>query len=175
MFADLTKGLKSIVFGPQTRSRIRLGNNLSGNASRSRTSGSSATSPQSPAALDEKTFDLLHEGERMVYSFQLHRWLWNEEEQLARRFVKFDVAELAQIAARSVKSETCVEIHKLPEGSFNKVLHMIMDDGKEVIAKVPNPNAGSPHFTTASEVATMDYVSQTFRLSQSHFLIGHEQ
>ena len=33
-----------------------------------------------------------------------------------------------------------------------------MDDGKEVIAKLPNPNAGRAHFTTASEVATMDYV-----------------
>ncbi|GAB7353080.1 hypothetical protein MBLNU459_g3626t1 [Dothideomycetes sp. NU459] len=32
-----------------------------------------------------------------------------------------------------------------------------MNDGKEVIAKVPNPNAGRPHFTTASEVATIDF------------------
>jgi hypothetical protein len=29
---------------------------------------------------------------------------------------------------------------------------------KEVIAKIPNPNAGRPHLTTASEVATMDYI-----------------
>jgi hypothetical protein len=34
-----------------------------------------------------------------------------------------------------------------------------MDDGQEVVAKVPNPNAGTPHFTTASEVATMEFVS----------------
>lgn len=33
-----------------------------------------------------------------------------------------------------------------------------MDDGREVIAKLPNPNAGRPYFTTASEVATMDFV-----------------
>ena len=33
-----------------------------------------------------------------------------------------------------------------------------MDDGQEVIAKVPNPNSGTPYFTTASEVATMDFV-----------------
>ncbi|DAA73906.1 TPA_exp: Uncharacterized protein A8136_3892 [Trichophyton benhamiae CBS 112371] len=33
-----------------------------------------------------------------------------------------------------------------------------MDDGKEVIAKIPNPNAGRPHFVTSSEVATMDFV-----------------
>ena len=35
---------------------------------------------------------------------------------------------------------------------------MSMDDGQEAIAKVPNPNAGVAHFTTASEVATMDFV-----------------
>ncbi|OAL74724.1 hypothetical protein A7D00_0318 [Trichophyton violaceum] len=33
-----------------------------------------------------------------------------------------------------------------------------MDDGKEVIAKIPNPNAGHPHFVTSSEVATMEFV-----------------
>ncbi|KAI3120539.1 hypothetical protein CBS147326_9423 [Penicillium roqueforti] len=37
---------------------------------------------------------------------------------------------------------------------------MCMDDGQEIIAKVPNPNAGVPHFTTASEVATMDFASK---------------
>jgi hypothetical protein len=34
-----------------------------------------------------------------------------------------------------------------------------MDNGKEVVAKIPNPNCGQPHFTTASEVATMQFVS----------------
>ena len=29
------------------------------------------------------------------------------------------------------------------------------------MAKVPNPNAGRPHFTTASEVATMEFVRFT--------------
>ncbi|KAM5492636.1 Phosphotransferase enzyme [Microsporum audouinii] len=32
-----------------------------------------------------------------------------------------------------------------------------MSDGSQVIARVPNPNSGMPHFTTASEVATMDF------------------
>ncbi|KGO36367.1 hypothetical protein PEX1_018120 [Penicillium expansum] len=52
----------------------------------------------------------------------------------------------------------CVEVQKLPEGKFNKVFLLTMDDGKEVIAKLPNPNSGPQYFTTASEVATMDYV-----------------
>jgi hypothetical protein len=66
--------------------------------------------------------------------------------------------ELARIAARSVGSGACVEIEKLTEGNFNKAFLMTMDDGREVIAKVPNPNAGYPHFNTASEVATMEFV-----------------
>ncbi|RJE21579.1 Phosphotransferase enzyme family [Aspergillus sclerotialis] len=39
-----------------------------------------------------------------------------------------------------------------------------MDDGKEVIAKLPNPNAGHRHFTTASEVATMAYVRNVLNI-----------
>ncbi|KAI9672324.1 MAG: hypothetical protein M1817_003346 [Caeruleum heppii] len=39
-----------------------------------------------------------------------------------------------------------------------------MDDGREVIAKVPNPNAGSRHFTTASEVATMDFARKVLHI-----------
>ncbi|KAL1874972.1 hypothetical protein Plec18167_005640 [Paecilomyces lecythidis] len=33
-----------------------------------------------------------------------------------------------------------------------------MDDGREIVAKIPNPNAGRKFFTTASEVATMDFM-----------------
>jgi hypothetical protein len=87
------------------------------------------------------------------------RWVWNEKEQLRRRHVSFDVAELAKVASKAVGSDLGMDLTKLPEGYFNKVFLMAMDDGKEVIAKIPNPNAGRPHLTIASEVATMDYVS----------------
>jgi hypothetical protein len=73
--------------------------------------------------------------------------------------VKFNVAELCRIAAQSLGSTSCVEVTKLPEGNFNKVLLLRMNDGKECIGKVPNPNAGHAHFSTASEVATMEFVS----------------
>ena len=56
-------------------------------------------------------------------------------------------------------SASCVEVTKLPEGNFSKPLLLKMDDGKKCIAKVPNPNAGHAHFLTASEVATIDFVS----------------
>ena len=73
--------------------------------------------------------------------------------------MKFDVTALCQVAADAVGSRSCTNITKLPEGNFNKALLLTMDDGKEVIAKIPNPNAGHPHFVTSSEVATMEFVS----------------
>ncbi|GKZ66423.1 phosphotransferase enzyme [Aspergillus niger] len=49
---------------------------------------------------------------------------------------------------------------KIREGSYNKSFKLIMDNGKTVIARIPNPNAGPTNLTTASEVATMDLVSR---------------
>ncbi|KGO73228.1 Aminoglycoside phosphotransferase [Penicillium italicum] len=66
--------------------------------------------------------------------------------------------ELAMVAAESVGSRECVNIEKLPDGMFNKTFQFTMANGAEVVGKVPNPNAGQAHFTTASEVATMDFV-----------------
>jgi hypothetical protein len=51
-----------------------------------------------------------------------------------------------------------VSIKKYPDGMYNKAMLLTMDNGTQVVAKVPNTNAGKPHFTTASEVATMDFV-----------------
>ena len=66
--------------------------------------------------------------------------------------------KLYRLAASAIGSESCVKVLKISEGQFNKVFLLTMDDGREVIAKLPNPKAGLPHFTTASEVATMNFV-----------------
>ncbi|XRM48499.1 hypothetical protein ABZX51_011417 [Aspergillus tubingensis] len=73
------------------------------------------------------------------------------------REIKFDMNSLARIAAESVGATHCTSIQKYPDGMFNKAFLMSMGNGHEVVAKVPNPNAGIPHLTTASEVATMDF------------------
>ncbi|EER42297.1 conserved hypothetical protein [Histoplasma capsulatum var. duboisii H88] len=41
---------------------------------------------------------------------------------------------------------------------YNKNFVLTMDVGQTVIAKVPNPNAGIAYFTTAIEVATVDFL-----------------
>jgi hypothetical protein len=92
------------------------------------------------------------------YKYTSGRWLWNEKYQLARRYVEFDLPGILQVSAQAIGARSCIKVEKLPEGNFSKVFLITMDDGRELIAKIPNPNAGQPHLTTASEAATMDYV-----------------
>lgn len=94
------------------------------------------------------------------------RWLWDEEQQLKDRFTPFNVRELKRIAAQSVGANECVDMTKLAEGSFNKIFRLSMDNGRAAIVRVPHPIAGPKYLTTASEVATMDFVRS---LCVSHY------
>ena len=77
---------------------------------------------------------------------------------MSQRSVHFNLDNLAQIAATSIDSRSCIAVEKYPDGQYTKAFLMTMEDGKQVVAKVPNPNAGREHLTTASEVATMEFV-----------------
>jgi hypothetical protein len=94
------------------------------------------------------------------FKFTRGRFIVDEAENLRRREIRFDLNRLAKVAADSVGAAQCISIKKYPDGMFNKAFLMSMENGREVVAKVPNPNAGLPHFTTASEVATMEFVSR---------------
>jgi hypothetical protein len=76
------------------------------------------------------------------YKYTSGRWLWNEKYQLARRYIEFDLPGLLQVSAQAMGARSCVKVEKLPEGNFSKVFLISMDDGRELIAKLPNPNAG---------------------------------
>ncbi|KAI9693396.1 MAG: hypothetical protein M1820_009325 [Bogoriella megaspora] len=93
-----------------------------------------------------------------LFRYTRGRFTNDEKRNLAIRSVDFDMNQLARIAASSIGAEECVTIEKCVDGMYNKAYILTMDNGKEVIAKVPNLNAGEPHFTTASEVATMDFM-----------------
>ncbi|WEW57142.1 hypothetical protein PRK78_002603 [Emydomyces testavorans] len=94
------------------------------------------------------------------FRYTRSRFLCDEDKNLSQRYVRFNVEELAKIAAEVVGPGTrcCVKVEKLADGMYNKALLLTMDDGIQVVGKVPNPNAGLPHLTTASEVATTDFV-----------------
>lgn len=96
-----------------------------------------------------------------LFNYTRGRFVCNEKHEMSQRHVRFDVNELARCAADAVGAKTCVSVAKYPDGMYNKSMLLTMDDGSQVVAKVPNPNAGLPHYTTASEVATMDFVSSS--------------
>jgi len=93
-----------------------------------------------------------------------YRFVSDERHQMAVRNVHFNMNNLAKIAAASIGFEECTNVEKLDEGLFNKIFLFTMKDGSQVVGKVPCRNAGRPHFTTASEVATMDFVRYIYRL-----------
>ena len=101
------------------------------------------------------------------FNFTRGRFLRDEAQELSKRHVEFNVKQLGHTAARATGAQSCVNLHKFADGMHNKAFLLTMDDGSEAVGKIPNPNAGLPYFTTASEVATMDFVS-FFPLSNIH-------
>ncbi|KAI9709530.1 MAG: hypothetical protein M1820_003290 [Bogoriella megaspora] len=93
-----------------------------------------------------------------LFSFTRGRFVSDEAGQLSCRHVNFDMNELVKAAVSSIGAKECISLEKCPDGQYNKAFIFTMDDGRQVIGKVPNPNAGTPHFTTASEVATIDFL-----------------
>lgn len=92
------------------------------------------------------------------FQYTSGRWLWDEDEQLRDRLSPFNVPELQKVAADSIGATKCITMAKLAEGSFNKTFKLEMDNGSVVIARIPHPIAGPRYYTTASEVATMEFV-----------------
>lgn len=102
------------------------------------------------------------------FCFSRGRFLRNDSQELSQRYVRFNVDELSRIAAEACDSSRCVDVEKFADGMYNKSLLLTMDNGTQVVAKVPNPNAGRCHLTTASEVATMDFVSLAVLRTTQH-------
>lgn len=94
----------------------------------------------------------------------LTRCSFNEKEQLRTRYVKFNVAELQRVAGNAIQQDWCPRIEKIAEGGFNKVFLLTASDGHQVIARIPTSIAGPPHYTTASEVGTMDFLRNVLGL-----------
>jgi hypothetical protein len=113
-------------------------------------------------------------GEHKRRLFSLYKS--NENHEMAIRHAKFNMNELAKRAAESVgfTLTQCVHIAKFPDG-MHKAFLFTMQDGTQVVDKVPNPNAGRAHYTTASEVATMDFVSRLSPIPPAFILMLHSQ
>ncbi|KZF23034.1 phosphotransferase family protein [Xylona heveae TC161] len=99
-----------------------------------------------------------------LFHYTSGRWLWDEEKQKGDRFAAFNVPELQRVAAKSIGANECIAITKLAEGSFNKTFKLRMNNGTNVIARIPHPIAGPQYYTTASEVATMDFARSVLEI-----------
>ncbi|KAH7913932.1 hypothetical protein BJ138DRAFT_1144782 [Hygrophoropsis aurantiaca] len=91
------------------------------------------------------------------YQYTSGHWLCNDKEHRAARSVTFNVPAFCRTAAEAVGANAVVDMVKINE-SINRVFLLRFDTGREAIARFPTPLAGPPHFTTASEVATMDFL-----------------
>ncbi|KAL8868871.1 MAG: hypothetical protein Q9174_004698 [Haloplaca sp. 1 TL-2023] len=96
--------------------------------------------------------------EAKLYEYTNGRFLHDEKRQLASRHLKFDLTNLCNEACRVTNGSTVQNIEKM-EGGFSKALLMTMSNGKEIIAKLPCPNAGRSMYSTASEAAVLEYLS----------------
>ncbi len=97
-------------------------------------------------------------GREDLFRYTNGHFLVNEDQQLSRRYVKFNVEELCKLVtsvAGDKVSRVC-NINKM-EGGFNKALLITLESGREVIAKTPCPNAGRAAYNTASEAAVLEY------------------
>ncbi|CEJ55679.1 hypothetical protein PMG11_01927 [Penicillium brasilianum] len=88
-----------------------------------------------------------------------------ESEKLATRYRKFNVQGLLDASVKAVGIDgISVKLLKCVEGQFNKAFLLTMSNGFEIIARLPNPNAGPAFYTTASEVATRHFLRDNIGL-----------
>ncbi|KAL2835767.1 kinase-like domain-containing protein [Aspergillus pseudodeflectus] len=97
---------------------------------------------------------------RDLYTYTSGRFIFNESRRLYERYVEFDPCALLRETEKLVGNchGHATRIAKLAEGGFNRVFLITMDDGFEVIAKIPYRLAGPRHYATASEAATLHFL-----------------
>ena len=144
-------------------SRLRLSTSPSRSPSRSprrtlsprrlatHASANTLSPPPSPLS------SLAVEADHSYFNYTGGRWLYNEKEQLAVRHTPFDVNALKDAVHDATGGGIVIDMDK-KEGVFNKSFICTLSDGRKVTARIKNPVAGPVHLTTASEVATMDFV-----------------
>ncbi|KAH8434269.1 aminoglycoside phosphotransferase family protein [Aspergillus melleus] len=110
-----------------------------------------------------RTYETISEDE--LYRYSRHRWLLNEQNELSKRYVRFNLQRLIEVALNVCDgARNCTRVLKCLEGLRNKAFILTMDNGAEVFAKIPNPKAGPSRFTTASEVATHELLRDVLKI-----------
>lgn len=97
---------------------------------------------------------------RDLFNYTSGRFFYNEDLRLRERYVEFDRDGLLREVERHLGPSHGHSIHitKIAEGGFNRVFLSTMEDGFEVIIKIPYHITGPKHYATASEAASMQYL-----------------
>lgn len=90
-----------------------------------------------------------------LFRYTNGRFLVDERRQLEIRYLNFNLDALCEAAVRTEQSP--IQGVEKMEGGFSKAFLMKRQNGTEVVAKLPCRNAGPITFTTASEVAVLEY------------------
>ena len=93
--------------------------------------------------------------------FRYTKGQWSQDGggKLSKRHQEFNVEALKRIAIESVGAKSCSTMTKMSESGYNRVFKLTMDNGAVAIARIPLRNLCPDSKATASEVATMDFVS----------------
>lgn len=112
------------------------------------------------------------DGSDEFFKFKRGGFLWDEKRKIQERSVKFDVDELARRAAKAASIHRplrCTKVEKIKDGLNSKILSFTMNDGTVIAGKALYPCAGRPREATASEAATMEFVSAPSFLLGGYF------
>ncbi|KAF9510645.1 hypothetical protein BS47DRAFT_1300007 [Hydnum rufescens UP504] len=106
----------------------------------------------------------LAEDHESYFRYTSGRWLFNEKEQLATRYVRFNVEAMKTIACKAVGAQSCTSFTKLGEGTYNKAFLLTFDNDSEAVVRIPFRIIDPIHLVTASEVATMDFIRTVLKI-----------
>lgn len=96
-------------------------------------------------------------GREELFAYTNGHFLIDEQLPFDRRYVRFDVDALCNVAVVADDEPSPIITIEKMEGGFSKALLIQKENGKEGIAKVPCRIAGPAGLTTASEVGVLEY------------------
>lgn len=92
-----------------------------------------------------------------LFNYTKDHFLANETKARSRRHMRFNIDQLCAVTAAAGESSSPIKAIDKMEGGFSRALTMKTEDGTEVVAKIPFSIAGPPKYTTASEVAVLNF------------------
>jgi hypothetical protein len=104
------------------------------------------------------------------YNCSKGRWLDKNSKRRAERHLSFDFQALLDIAIASCPGARNVVACEKKEGGFNRVFSIQLDNGRNVVARIPTRAVKHAGLAVSSEVATLQ-----FGESNCHWtsLVGH--